>query len=91
MQNIVELAATKKLRLSSEEKEILSERKQVLENSFAILGEINTDNVEPLVSVLQEKNVLREDVTAKMISREELLKNAPEQYDGYFQVPKTLD
>ena len=47
--------------------------------------------VEPLVSVLDLNNVLREDVAAKAFSREEILKNAPEQYDGYFQVPAAIE
>lgn len=59
--------------------------------SFEDLREIDTKNVEPLVSVLVLQNVLREDINVKSISREELLSNAPEQYGGYFQVPKTLD
>jgi aspartyl/glutamyl-tRNA(Asn/Gln) amidotransferase C subunit len=40
--------------------------------------------------VLNLQNVLREDAAKKLLSREELLSNAPEQYDGYFQVPGTL-
>ena len=47
--------------------------------------------MQPLVSVLDIKNVLREDIEAKTISRDEILENAPEQYDGYFQVPGTLE
>lgn len=63
----------------------------MLEESFNALPNIPTDGVEPLVSVLPLKNVLREDVAVRMLPREEILANAPEQYDGYFQVPKTLE
>ena len=59
-------------------------------DGFNALAGIDTDGVEPLVTVLDLQNVLREDVGTKMISREELLANAPMQCDGYFQVPKTL-
>ena len=91
MQKIDELATTKKLALTDEEKTFIEEKVNFLEKSFDILGQINTDNIEPLVSVLDVQNVLREDITVKMLTRDELLNNAPEQYDGYFQVPKTID
>lgn len=55
------------------------------------LGEVNTDNVEPLVSVNDEALSLRQDeITAGHIS-EEILKNAPAQEFGYFVVPKVVE
>ena len=58
---------------------------------FTALDIFDTCDVEPLVSVLELHSVLREDEAKKFISREELLKNAPEQHDGYFQVPAAID
>jgi aspartyl/glutamyl-tRNA(Asn/Gln) amidotransferase C subunit len=61
---------------------------------FKALEGINVAGVKPLVSVLDitlGREDLREDVPNKLVTREELLENAPEQYDGYFQVPRTLD
>ena len=60
---------------------------------FAVLDEFAGDlsGVPPLVSVLDLNNVLREDVASKAFSREEILSNAPEQYDGYFQVPAAIE
>ena len=60
-------------------------------SGFSVLDDVNTDGVSPLVSVLDLHNVLREDVSCNSISRDELLKNAPEQHDGYFQVPAAID
>jgi Asp-tRNA(Asn)/Glu-tRNA(Gln) amidotransferase C subunit len=34
---------------------------------------------------------MREDIAVKTISRDELLESAPEQYGGYFQVPRTVE
>ena len=62
-----------------------------LEDSFKTLADIDTENIEPLVSVLALDNVLRADISEKFITRDELLSNAPEEYDGYFEVPKTLE
>ena len=76
--------------LSDGERAQLSLRMESLADSFAALEQIDTDSVEPLISVLELHNVLREDVPAKFVTREELLSNAPEQLDGYFKVPGTL-
>jgi aspartyl-tRNA(Asn)/glutamyl-tRNA(Gln) amidotransferase subunit C len=57
---------------------------------FGSLAAVDTEGVNPLFTVLNITNVLREDVQNKTVSRDELLSNAPEQYDGYFQAPKTL-
>ena len=54
-------------------------------------GACDLSGVEPLVSVLDINNVLREDVSFDFMPREGLLKNAPEQHDGYFQVPATIN
>ena len=80
-----------KLRLTEvNEEQILIWTENML-SSFDALQSVDTEGVEPLVSVLDRQTVLREDVSAKFITRDELLSGAPEQYDGYFQVPKTLE
>ena len=62
-----------------------------LEGEFEKMEKVDTDGVEPLITVLDLKNVLREDVSRQIVERDTLLANAPEEYDGYFQVPKTID
>ena len=79
------------LDLTEAERTRLTERFDEITGGFAALDAFDTDGVEPLVSVLDLHNVLRDDVASKFISREELLKNAPEQHDGYFQVPAAID
>lgn len=91
MLNISECAAIEKLRLSNEESSWMEANAKLLEESFAKLESVDTDGIGPLITVLDVINVLREDVSHKMLPREELLANALEQYDGYFQVPKTLE
>lgn len=54
------------------------------------LGELNTDNVEPLRNVNEETVVLRDDVASNYFQRGEALLNAPEKDDTYFIVPKVL-
>lgn len=90
MYSIEELAASEKLKLSAEELKYIASKKEILEDSFTLLSNIETGGIPPLVSVLDIQNVLRDDIAAKMISREKLLTNAVEQENGYFQVPKTF-
>ena len=90
MLNITEYEAMMMLGLSNKEREELSELFEVMTNGFTALEQVDTDGVEPLVTVLDRYNVLREDVAEKLVSKDELLANAPQQQDGYFQVPETL-
>ena len=91
MENLLEYEAMAKLKLSDTEREWVCAEADNLIESFSELEKIQTEEVQPLVTVLDIQNVLREDISSKMVSREYLLENAPEQYDGYFQVPKTLE
>jgi len=90
MKNIKDYESLAKLNLPDSEREQLSEWADRLIDSFDAIQSVNTDATEPLYTVLDVQNVLREDVSVKMLSRDELLANAPMQHGGYFQVPRTL-
>lgn len=55
------------------------------------LSEVNTDNVEPLVSVNNESLTLRPDEITAGHQSQEVLSNAPAQEFGYFVVPKVVE
>jgi aspartyl-tRNA(Asn)/glutamyl-tRNA(Gln) amidotransferase subunit C len=55
------------------------------------LNELDTTNVEPTSHVLDMKNVFREDKPGKGLTREEVLKNAPDHQDGQVRVPSILE
>ena len=54
------------------------------------LKELDTTNVEPLLHITSELNVLREDIPANMITKEDALKNAALHNDDFFLVPKVI-
>ena len=91
MLDIKKYEAMAKLDLPEGERKSLSSRVDFLIESFGALDDIDVSGVEPLVTVLDISNAMREDNEIKVITRDELLSNAPEQYGGYFQVPKTVD
>jgi aspartyl-tRNA(Asn)/glutamyl-tRNA(Gln) amidotransferase subunit C len=55
------------------------------------LGEVNTDGVEPLTAVIDQKLRLRDDVVNDGNIRDAILANAPEAQHGFFAVPKVIE
>jgi aspartyl-tRNA(Asn)/glutamyl-tRNA(Gln) amidotransferase subunit C len=55
------------------------------------LGEVDTDGVEPLTAVIDQKLRLREDRITDGDIRDEVLANAPEAQHGFFTVPKVIE
>lgn len=55
------------------------------------LNEVNTDGVEPLVSVNETNLTLREDEVTDGNKSAAILANAPQKEYGYFVVPKVVE
>jgi aspartyl-tRNA(Asn)/glutamyl-tRNA(Gln) amidotransferase subunit C len=55
------------------------------------LGEVDTDGVEPLTAVIDQKLRLRDDVVNDGNIRDEILANAPDAQHGFFAVPKVIE
>mgnify|MGYP000356727032 CR=1 FL=1 len=54
------------------------------------LQEVNTEGIEPLIYLTENRNILRKDVVENMTPKPEALKNAPDKDSDYFKVPKVL-
>ncbi|HZH64312.1 MAG TPA: Asp-tRNA(Asn)/Glu-tRNA(Gln) amidotransferase subunit GatC [Flavisolibacter sp.] len=54
------------------------------------LKELDTTGVEPLLHISGARNVLRDDVPGKMLTKEEALQNAPLHNKDFFLVPKVI-
>ena len=91
MVNIETLESLTKINLIGEEKTAAVEYFDFWTKKFDALADIATENVEPLITVSSLENVMRDDVSFKMISRETLLENSPEQHNGHFVVPRILE
>ena len=55
------------------------------------LNEVDTKGVEPLIFMTEEEDVLREDVAALEVTKQEALRNAPVKDSDYFKVPRVVD
>lgn len=80
-----------KLELSDQEKEDAKKDMGKMLDYIDKLNELDTSGVEPMSHVFPVNNVFREDVVTNGGDRENILKNAPEEKDGAFVVPKTFD
>jgi len=85
------LANLAKLEFDAEtKKEIIKDLTRVLD-FVGKLNELDTDNVEPLVYMTDEKTVLRKDEVVQEISQQDALRNAPQKDSDYIIVPKVLN
>ena len=91
MKDIKEYEEMAKFDLPETERQWMTGRVEKLIDNFSMLEKVDSSGAEPLVTVLDIQNIMRNDVVIKIVTREELLSGAPEEYGGYFQVPKTLD
>ncbi|MBD5088750.1 MAG: Asp-tRNA(Asn)/Glu-tRNA(Gln) amidotransferase subunit GatC [Clostridiales bacterium] len=80
-----------KLELSEEEKEQAKKDMGSMLDYIDKLNELDTSAVKPMSHVFPVHNVFREDVVVNGDDRENILKNAPEQKKGSFEVPKTVE
>jgi len=55
------------------------------------LNELNTENVEPLTSVVETMLKLRVDKVISKDIREKILKNSPEDNEDFFVVPRVVE
>jgi aspartyl-tRNA(Asn)/glutamyl-tRNA(Gln) amidotransferase subunit C len=55
------------------------------------LNELDTEHVQPLIYMTEEKNILRADVPELSLSQKDALKNAANKDSDYFKAPKVIE
>lgn len=85
------IAKLARIAMSDEEIERLAPELNNILGWVEQLGEVNTDGVEPLTAVIDQKLRLRDDVVTEGDIRDEVLANAPESQHGFFAVPKVIE
>jgi len=80
-------------RLSLSEQEVAELRPQLskLIDYVAVLDEVETEDVEPMVHAVEQTNVFRDDVPADPLPRDMALANAPKTDGKYFLVPPIIE
>jgi aspartyl-tRNA(Asn)/glutamyl-tRNA(Gln) amidotransferase subunit C len=80
-----------RIRLSEDEKSRTQRDLSSILVYIEKLNELDTDSVEPMSHTVPIEPVFREDKAVNGDMRERILMNAPEQKDGCFKVPKTVE
>lgn len=80
-----------KLELSEDEREAAKKDMGRMLDYIDKLNELDTTGVEPMSHIFPVQNVFREDVVINGDESAKTLKNAPEEKDNMFVVPRTFD
>ena len=91
IEQVRHIAKLARIAMSDEEIERLAPELNNILGWVEQLGEVNTDGVEPLTAVIDQKLRLREDAVTEGNIRDEILANAPEAQHGFFAVPKVIE
>lgn len=73
-----------------EEKKVGNELQDIL-TYIDMLNELDTQGVEAMSHCFEVTNVMREDEIHPSMTPDEITANAPEEQDGCFVVPKTVE
>jgi len=90
IKDVAYIAELARLSFTEVEKEKMTSELNAILQYVEKLNEIDTDGVEPLSSIHDEVNVLRDDIRQESISNETALLNAPDKLDRFFRVPKVI-
>ena len=88
---VKKIAKLSKLEIdSTSENKMRDELNNILE-WVDTLQQVNTDKIEPMLSVFNESMTLREDKVEIDNNQNDILSNAPEKNSGFFVVPKVIE
>jgi len=90
-ESLKQLENLNKVQLTEDETTKVLDFFEMQSKELEVLNAIDTQQVERMVHVMPLENVLREDVMIKKFTRDELQEDAPESYDGYWQVPRLVE
>ncbi len=89
-ETIDKTALLAKLQFNSEESEVFAKTfEQILEYIYIIDG-LDLENVAPLHQIVESEFEFRNDVSAKYLTSEQALLNAPDRNENFFEVPKVI-
>lgn len=90
-EDVKKVAFLSRLRIDDDKLEATKDEFNKILNWIDELNEVDTDGVEPLVSVNQMNITMRKDVITEGDQVEAVLANAPLKEYGYFVVPKVVE
>lgn len=89
-EDVRKVASLARLRVSDEELEGFTRQFNQIVAYVEKLDEVDTTGIEPMASVLDAANILRDDEPGPLLTSAEALANAPRKTEGFFSVPKVI-
>lgn len=89
-QDVKKVADLACLEINEADKETFENHFEQILKYFDNLSQLNTDNVEPMVTPHNISVELRKDDVSRDLSVEEILENAPDVKDSLFKVPPVV-
>jgi aspartyl-tRNA(Asn)/glutamyl-tRNA(Gln) amidotransferase subunit C len=89
-QEVQQVSLLGRLLLSEQELDQMTSQLGAILQYMELLGEVNTDGIEPMAHPLDVSDVLREDCQRPSLDREEALANAPLRDAECYLVPAVL-
>lgn len=90
-QEVEHIAKLARLELTDDQKARYRQQLEAILDHVAKLQELDTKDVPPTASVSVGQMPLRADEPRPSLSKDDLLKNAPKQVDGQFQIPPVFE
>ena len=87
---VKKIANLSKINLTEEEQKLFKVELNNILEWVDELQKVNTDKVEPMLSVFNESMKLRQD-KSEQTNADDILNNAPEKKEGFFIVPKVIE
>jgi aspartyl-tRNA(Asn)/glutamyl-tRNA(Gln) amidotransferase subunit C len=89
--DVKKVAKLARLKLTPEEEQQFASQLGQILDYVEMLGEVDTEKVEPMAHAADLANVFRTDDVQTSIDREKTLLNAPKTDGKYFLVPQILE
>ena len=90
-QTVRKVSKLAKIKINEKEETKLIEELNNILGWVDELKKVNTEQVEPMLSVFNESMTMRKDEVSSETSDELILKNAPKSKSGFFVVPKVVE
>ncbi len=88
---VAKIARLARIKLDDAQQEPLAQELTNILDWVEQLGEVNTDDIQPMASPVDAKLVWREDIVTDGNKRDDVLANAPRKEFGFFAVPKVIE
>jgi aspartyl-tRNA(Asn)/glutamyl-tRNA(Gln) amidotransferase subunit C len=88
---VAKIAKLARIRVEPEQQEALTQELSNILRWVEHLGELDTDGVEPMTSVVEMNLKMREDEVADGRGQGDIVANAPESKHGFFVVPRVVE